>query len=101
MNMNLTFTTIKDTDYFKLQSLMSKGANIPLDGMDFADAFGILSLMYDLGIPLNKIYLGGGLEACKNFRNLESELPYQCHFACLDENGKAMDVEFTVNGLAA
>ena len=99
--MDLTFTTIKDTDYFKLQSLMSKGANIPLDGMDFADAFGILGLMCDLGVPLNKIYLGGGIGACKNFRNLRSKLPYQCHFACTDENGRAMDVEFTVKNLAA
>ena len=101
MNMDLKLTTIKDTDYFKLQTLMGKGANIPLDGMDFADAFGILSLIYDLGVPLNKVYLGGGIGACKNFRNLESELPYNCHFACKDENGQVMDIEFTVKRLAA
>lgn len=100
MNMDLAFTTIKDIDYFKLQSLMGKGANIPLDGMDFADAFGILSLIYDLGIPLNKVYLGGGLEACKNFRDLSSELPYNCHFACKDDNGQILNVDFVVKGVA-
>ena len=99
MDMKLTFTTIKNTDYFKLKSLMSKGANIPLDGMDFADAFGILSLIYDLGIPLNRVYLGGGLEACKNFRDLSSELPYNCHLACEDDNGQILNVDFVVKGV--
>ncbi len=97
--LDLRLTSINENDYFKLQALMSKGANIPLDGMDFADAFGILSLMYDLGIPLNKIYLGGGLEACKNFRDLSSELPYNCHFACKDDNGQLLNVDFVVKGV--
>ena len=99
-NLELALTSIKATDYMRLQALMSKGANIPLDGMDFADAFGILSLIYDLGIPLNKVYLGGGLEACKNFRDLSSELPYNCHFACKDDNGQIMNVDFVVKGVA-
>ncbi len=66
-NLELTLTSIKATDYMRLQALMAKGANIPLDGMDFADAFGILSLIYDLGVPLNKVYLGGGLRLVRTF----------------------------------
>ena len=97
--MELTLTTIQDNDYAKLQSLMSKGANIPLDGMDFAEGFGILSLLYDLGIPLGKVYLGGGPGACKNIRDLEPEMPYKCHFACNDNNGQVVDIEFTVKGV--
>ncbi len=98
--MDLEFISIKENDYIKLQALMSKGVNIPLDGMDFADAFGILSLIHDLGVPLDKVYLGGGFEKCKNFRNLEPELPYNCHVSCKDNNGRLIDVDFVVKGVA-
>lgn len=93
----LNFVTINEQDYIKLQQLTSKGVNIPLDGMDYADAYGILCLMCDLGIPLNRLYLGGGLDACKNARNLEPELPYKCKFSCRDKNGHILDIDFTVN----
>ena len=74
--MDMQFTQMLKDDYLRLKPLFAKGVNIPIDGMDYSELYGILALMYDLEVPLSKIHLGGRIEETKNMRNLVSELPY-------------------------